>query len=761
MAHDNLLDFLTNLIAEQLARQAPPPHQPKPGTRNLGLNTTRGGRQPGLGDYPASAAQFPTLPPAPPTPSGLAQKIATGLLEQALKSNLSFDLKQTSEVQLKGGNTAGAVTHITLHLPFVFKFEINDKTVREEARTMRDIKNNPDLAQDFRNAWATVYAIYEDGPPYAYLMEYFPAEDGWQSLENRLYATPRPSNANAIEWINAAVNLMFAGYESSVAARSRPNLFADYGSRLAPRLLEAEKLGLSKGNLFTSRPLSINGTHYKPWREYLALLERHADYLNQITPTFATVVHGDPNPGNFMLKLESGKIAVKLIDPKDWEHGDYLLDIAKLSHFLQIIGPTEYAENGSNPTVTKRGTGDGLNDELVLEYSLQPSTGVAMALEGCMDKVRHFAKQQGDTHWEARYELAMAANLLGLPVGRLKKDRLDAALIFLCEGIKWLDAFCDRLEPGFRHGKCVVYVAPDTFEPESFQQERARVQQRIANADAPVITSRDMRAYERLQWYFTPTTAAATTCTLMFEHQAHLCCGPALNIGTLQSALAERARTMQPFLADDNYRSWRITLCEQDLPLVRRYYDHADSGGALIRSQISLAESVASHDNAREWELELPWVALGATGIRARQVFQWEWEGDWQETLAIYKNPLEAAEWARHPLAMTAERLEIEMAKLAPVLQQSTYRETYLVRNAIDQAKFALHVDHVMVQDLKSGRVGTFAELLIDTMGEMNPDELAQFARFVAALVKEYGLVHAALTRAQSGIGAVGMAYPR
>ncbi len=66
MAYDNLLDFLTNLIAEQLARQAPPPNSPKPGTRNLGLNTTRGGRQPGLGNFPASAAHFPTLPPAPP-----------------------------------------------------------------------------------------------------------------------------------------------------------------------------------------------------------------------------------------------------------------------------------------------------------------------------------------------------------------------------------------------------------------------------------------------------------------------------------------------------------------------------------------------------------------------------------------------------------------------------------------------------------------------------------------------------------------------
>ena len=112
-------------------------------------------------------------------------------------------------------------------------------------------------------------------------------------------------------------------------------------------------------------------------------------------------------------------------------------------------------------------------------------------------------------------------------------------------------------------------------------------------------------------------------------------------------------------------------------------------------------------------------------------------------------------------MALEAARLEIEIGKLTPVLQQSTYRESYLIRNGIDRPQFALHVDHVVAQDLHSGRVGMFAEILIDAMGEVNTDELAQFARFVAALAKEYGLLHAPRTRAQCGIGAVGMACPR
>ena len=748
MPHNNLLDFLTDIITEQLHQQAQPPVQPKPGVRNPGLHSIRSGRQPCLGAYPNIGSHGLTLPTPPiPAHATLAHKIAANLLEQALKSNLSFDLTQTSEIQLKGGNTAGAVTHITLHLPFVFKFEVNDDTVKKEALVMHKIKNNSKLSQDFRNAWATVYAIYEDGPPYAYLMEFFPAQDGWQSLENRLNTIPRPSNACTIEWINAAVNLMFSGYESSVAVRSRPNLLADYGSRLTPRLIDAEKLGLPKGNFFASRPLCINGTLYKPWREYLALLERHPDCLNQITPTFSTVVHGDPNPGNFMLKLDSGKVTVKLIDPKDWEHGDYLLDIAKLSHFLQIVCPTEYAADGIHPVVSRREIGN----ELVLDYSLQANSGINIALEGCMEKVRRFAKQHNDTGWEARYELAMAANLLGLPVGRLKKDRLDAALIFLAEGIIWLDRFCERLEAGFRQGKCVYYAPPDTFEPDSFQQERVWLQQRIPDA----ILVQSGRGYANWQWYTAPNAETTSMCASSFEHQAHFCCGPSMENSTFLNTLANSARTMQPFLPDSHYRSWHITRATQYPPTTRRCYDYTNSGGMLIQRQISLYESLSANANLPAWELELPYVALGSSGVRAGLAYHWH--GSWQATRADCQGPHGSATSLRHPLALAAERHEIEPNKLVPIMQQTIYRESFLVKNAIDQAKFAIHINHVVAQDLASGRIGSHVEIQIEIVAPMDKEELPLFTNFVSELVRQYKLVVNPRTLAQRGADAVGM----
>ena len=751
MNPNNLLDYLTDLITDQLASQAKTKTKPHPkfGMRSSGLHTTRGGPSHGP-SFPLTVSGFPASQEQPDDLPKFARTIALKLLEDALKSGLPFDLSETNGKSLKGGNTAGLVAQIGLNLNFVFKFELNDEALLREAQTMRAIKNDAKLSEGFRNAWATVYAIYENGPPYAYLMEFFPPKDGWQSLESRLYAPDRPTQSAANEWANTAVNLLFDGYRSSVEPRIRPNLLVDYGSRIAPRLEKTEALGAKKlhnCNWFASRPLCINGTLYKPWREYLALLARHADYLDRITPAFSTVVHGDPNPGNFMLKLDSPHVLIKLIDPKDWGRGDYLLDLAKLSHFLQVIGPVEYAEAGKQPIPEIEETAD----ELIINYHLQESSGLNMALDGCMEKLRQFAEQHGDTEWQARHELAMAANLLGLPLGRLGKDRQHEALIFLAEGIIWLDLFCERLEPGFRHGKCVYYAPPDTFEPTSFQQERAWVQQRIAD----ITLSQSPRGYEQLQWPLLAEAATKPLCKLSFDHHAHFCCGPTVEIGTFLSALAQGERAMKNFLSDSKYMTWSVKRDAQSQPLTLRYYDYGDQTGTLINRQISLCESCTADATLAAWELEMPYVALGATALRARLAYHWC--DNWQQTRADCLDQQDSAKRMRHPLALAAERRKIDLDKLTAVMQQTIYRESFLIKNAIDDLKFAIHIDHGMAQDLGSGRIGSYVAIQIDALASMDEEELPGFANFAAAVAKQYQLLINPSTTAQRGASAAGM----
>ncbi len=759
MSHNNLLDYLTDIIASQLARQDQLPLEPQIDPlvpfddRRIGLPAMRGGLLPRANLHRAESMLAPSQAPAPVL-TMLARNIATNLLEQALKSGLPFDLSQFSEAQLKDGNTAEVVAHITLHLPFVFKLEMNGETVKNEAHTMRAIKNNRHLNEDFRNAWATVYAIYEQGPPHAYLMEFFPEKEGWQSLQKRMYANPRPAETCVSDWVNKVVDLLFEGYYSSVAPRSRPNLSVDYCARIAPRLQETEELekNLIGGNFFASRTLEINGKRYKPWREYTALLARHTDYLDRLTPPFMTVVHGDPNPGNFMLKLESHnsrQVMIKLIDPKDWEHGDYLLDIAKLNHFLQVVGPAEYSANGNNPVVTI----DQSEDVLALRYTLEKVEGVNFAIETCIEKVRQFAHSQGDTSWQARYEFAMAANLLGLPLGRLKNNKLYPALIFLAEGIIQLDQFCERLEPGFRLGNSVRFAPPNTFEPPFLQQERLWLQQHIA----ALKTSKNSHGYPQLRW--AANGDATRFYELSFEHQARLSCNASMHLGALQSALRASADGKQVFLPGTIYKDLIVKRTEQNKPCVAHYYDYADHSLTLCNQQICLSERIETDDKLSAWQLELPFVALASTCLRARLAYHWQ--DLRQQRCADSLNQANHIPPSCHPLALAAQRYQIDLSKLQATLQLSTYRETFQIQDTAKLPLFAISLDHVVAQSLASGSIGSYVEIEIACMVAMDEQELPHLSSFVATVAKQYHLVDNQRTSAQRGAYVVGLIAQR
>ena len=142
MNPNNLLDYLTDLITDQLASQAKTKTKPHPkfGMRSSGLHTTRGGPSHGP-SFPLTVSGFPASQEQPDDLPKFARTIALKLLEDALKSGLPFDLSETNGKSLKGGNTAGLVAQIGLNLNFVFKFELNDEALLREAQTMRAKEN--------------------------------------------------------------------------------------------------------------------------------------------------------------------------------------------------------------------------------------------------------------------------------------------------------------------------------------------------------------------------------------------------------------------------------------------------------------------------------------------------------------------------------------------------------------------------------------------------------------------------------------------
>ena len=377
-----------------------------------------------------------------PDPSGQdeAKEIVSDLLRQAMATGLPIERRTIDSSLLGGGNTADIVRHIVLHAPFVFKMDRNEKLAKEGA-IMRDIRANAAMPARFREAWPVVYAIRETAP-YAYLMEYFPEAEGWISLEDRLFPKggAQTGPAEAVRLMHAVLDILFEGYDASIDHRMLPSIGKDYVERIRERLEAAEKVDA----VFRSRKLYRGDAELTPWKQSLERIAGAKAQLDAIAAPFSTIVHGDPNPGNLMLRTSHSSVEVKLIDPKDWGRGDYLFDIAKITHFLDATGPIEKPAAGATLTLSRKAVDGG-----VLDYAFETPAVTSQLVAACLERVGQFAETHGDLHWRERYELAMAANILGLPATRFAhkiNPRPDAAIALYGEGLTWLDRFCSRLK---------------------------------------------------------------------------------------------------------------------------------------------------------------------------------------------------------------------------------------------------------------------------------------------------------------------------
>ena len=308
-----------------------------------------------------------------------------------------------------GGNTAMLVARVNTTLTFVVKVDRSPSLVAE-AHHLRHASTDPRLPEATRSAFPQIFAVDDIGPIYGYLME---------NLEE--YATFASLLAGGDEAMRSRVlelawsQVLAPAYLATRQKRVIPNVVEDYFVRAEGRLTHAVERGLLPPR---DVPLSVRtgDTSFEVESGWGPLLDRAQERLGTVAPPFSTFVHGDPNPENILWgAVEESELRVRLIDPKDWGKGDYLFDAAKIGHYLRVTSPVE----DRHPAVEVT-----LSDSPVIAYDRAPLSVHADLEARLLELVAVTAQDQelpDHERWKERYELAVAANLLGIVGPRLER----------------------------------------------------------------------------------------------------------------------------------------------------------------------------------------------------------------------------------------------------------------------------------------------------------------------------------------------------
>jgi hypothetical protein len=280
------------------------------------------------------------------------------------------------------------------------------------------------------------FAIKEDRAPYAYILQHFTSYKG---LDSFLYKDA-VDRSTAQRLVSASIDILFETYDAT-AKRSGFPLIPCLRQLYLERIKERIKAAADHSAEFAAmldRPLRVNGTLYSPYNKLLAWLKSEGSSLQQrLAPSFATFVHGDIHPENILLQFDTRHVDVKFIDPKEWGDGDYVFDLGKIVHYLDVTGPLEKGNGISDVTLVTSG------DETHIEYELSKPEWTDLLIEDVRNRAGMFARspEHPDPSWELRYQLSMASNLLGLVANRLNKGRKEVAYVMFAEGLKWLSDF--------------------------------------------------------------------------------------------------------------------------------------------------------------------------------------------------------------------------------------------------------------------------------------------------------------------------------
>jgi hypothetical protein len=371
-----------------------------------------------------------------------AERQAADLLERALANGLK-DVAFTSEMTaVSGGAAADFVIRARAGLSFIVKVQ-NTPKIKEEVRWLKYARSGD------ASLWAKhlprVFADQMEHPPYAYVMEDFRAEDGFRDLATWIFDSelvPEAREAQASALLAYAVNVLLSIYRGTVNANSITNVEGEaYLGRIRNRMQEAAELFAG----FDDAEVVLSDATLPSWRSLLNRLAAHKERLVQVMAPFETAVHGDPHPGNLLIRLPPKgagdvEIDLRIIDPKGWNQGDYIFDLAKLAHYLEATGPLERWKLSATCSF-ELSSG---------RLSVPALSAVPPWLSELAKMIRRRAEslseELGDSGAAYRFELAMASNLLGLVATRYKSDPNLAVALYV-RGLSWLNTFVEHVLP--------------------------------------------------------------------------------------------------------------------------------------------------------------------------------------------------------------------------------------------------------------------------------------------------------------------------
>ena len=360
-----------------------------------------------------------------------AHWVLESLLKQAYQQGFPGAIHFAIEaVNLAGGMATDIVMLARTSAYCVCKIH-NDGSLAEQLKALLNVTRNDALPAKYRDLFPLVYAWKLESKPYAYLMEYFPGSE-FASLADHLFS----KQTNVYLFANHLNSVIQELFRDTVSALIKPNAEELYLSRIEKRMRLAYELDTELAHLGEAT-INVNGTALRPWRQ---CLDEIRPVVRGMEPGFVTFVHGDLHPGNVLLRLGENSVQFKLIDPKGWLLGDYIGDVAKLTHYVKYTGPVENREPKLKVVIDNA---DGVS---VVEYEINQSESSKSFFSGLINSFSTFARGLRDEHWEDRLLLAEASNLLGLPFLRLRKLRRTEAIIFFCEGLRLLNELTETLK---------------------------------------------------------------------------------------------------------------------------------------------------------------------------------------------------------------------------------------------------------------------------------------------------------------------------
>lgn len=363
-----------------------------------------------------------------------AQRLTAHQLVKDALAGGQFGAVTVSDLHsFSGGNTAMLVARVNTTLTFVVKVDRSPALVAE-AHHLRHASTDPRLPEATRQAFPQIFAVDDVGPIYGYLMENL---EDYSTFASLLVGDDLAMRERVLEL--AWRDVLAPAYLATRQRRVIPNIVEDYFVRADDRLGRAVELGLLPARNVALSIRTDEGT-LQIADGWGPLLDRARDRLDDVAPPFSTFVHGDPNPENILWgPTKDGDPRVRLIDPKDWGKGDYLFDAAKIGHYLRVTSPVE----DRHPAVEV-----SLAAAPVIEYDramLTANEGLESKLLELVAVTAQDAALPDNERWRERYDLAIAANLLGIVGPRLERAAEDGdgtdftlAWIAFAEGLRGL-----------------------------------------------------------------------------------------------------------------------------------------------------------------------------------------------------------------------------------------------------------------------------------------------------------------------------------